>query len=177
VVPPPDARITLRIATRADVPAIAAMHLASWRATYTTITPPGFMSSVTLEGRIKRWEGVFIAPASETTQTTVAVDGPSILGVCSFGPRMEPREPSAGEVYSLHVGPDSLRTGLGRLLLDDALVRLSTGGFRSVFLWVLRDNENARAFYVARGWGLTGEERIDDRSGFGIAEVRYAIRI
>jgi ribosomal protein S18 acetylase RimI-like enzyme len=177
VVAPPDARNTLRIATRADVPAIAAMHLASWRATYTSITPPEFMSSITLDGRIKRWEGAFSPPASETTATTVAVDGQRILGVCSFGPRTEPRDPTAGEIYSLHVGPDSLRTGLGRMLLDDALVRLITRGFTSVFLWVLRDNENARAFYEARRWSLTGEERTDERSGFAIAEVRYEIRI
>lgn len=172
--PPP--RVTLRVATRADVPVIAEMHLASWRATYTAITEPGFMSSVTLEGRIKRWEGAFTPPASEITETTVAVDGDRILGVCSFGPRGEPRDPSAGEIYSLHVGPDSLRAGLGRMLLDDALVRLSSRGLTSVFLWVLRDNTNARAFYEAQGWSLTGEERNDDRSGFAIAEVRYSIQ-
>jgi ribosomal protein S18 acetylase RimI-like enzyme len=152
------------------------MHLASWRATYTAITPPDFMRSITLEGRIKRWEGAFTPPASETTETTVAVDGDRVLGVCSFGPRREPAAPSAGEVYSLHVAPDSLRAGLGRMLLDDALVRLATRGFTTVFLWVLRDNANARGFYEARGWSLAGEERADDRSGFPIAEVRYAIQ-
>lgn len=152
------------------------MHLASWRATYTAITPSEFMRTITLEGRVKRWERAFTPPASATTETTVAVHGPRILGVCSFGPRGEPRDPSAGEIYSLHVGPDSLRAGIGRTLLDGALVRLATRGFTSVFLWVLRDNANARGFYEARGWSLTGEERADDRSGFPIAEVRYAIQ-
>jgi GNAT superfamily N-acetyltransferase len=150
------------------------MHLASWRATYTAITAPEFMNSVTLEGRIKRWEELFVW---ETAETTVAIDGPRILGVCSFGPRREPRGASAGEVYSLHVGPDSLRTGLGRMLLDDALIRLKTRGFTDAFLWVLTMNANARAFYEARGWSLTGEERVDDRSGYSIPEVRYSIPI
>jgi ribosomal protein S18 acetylase RimI-like enzyme len=175
-VPFPDPRVRLRHATRADVPVIAAMHLASWRATYTAITPSEFMRSITLEGRIKRWEGAFTPPAGETTETTVAVDGDEIVGVCSFGPRRKPPDPSAGEVYSLHVAPDSLRAGLGRMLLDDALVRLSARGFTSVFLWVLRDNANARGFYEARGWSVTGEEQADDRSGFPIAEVRYSIQ-
>jgi ribosomal protein S18 acetylase RimI-like enzyme len=130
------------------------------------------MRTITLEGRIKRWEGAF---DSETTETTVAVDGCRIVGVCSFGPRKEPSDPSAGEVYSLHVGPDSLRTGLGRMLLDDALARLDARGFTDAFLWVLTMNANARAFYEARGWSLTGEERVDDRSGFSIPEVRYSI--
>jgi ribosomal protein S18 acetylase RimI-like enzyme len=175
-VPPPKPRVTLRLAARSDVPVIAAMHLASWRATYTAITPPEFMSTITLEGRVKRWEAAFTPPASETTETTVAVDGDRILGVCSFGPRREPPDARAGEIYSLHVGPDSLRAGIGRMLLDDALVRLAARGFTNVFLWVLRDNANARGFYEARGWSLTGEERADDRSGFPIAEVRYAIQ-
>ena len=174
-VPLPDPRVTLRDATRADVPAIAAMHLASWRATYASITPPGFMKSITLEGRIKRWERAFTPPASETAATTVAVDASRVVGVCSFGSRGEPKAPRAGEIYSLHVDPDSIRAGIGRMLLDDALGRLLTRGFTSVFLWVLRDNANARGFYEARGWSLTGEERADDRSGFAIAEVRYAI--
>jgi ribosomal protein S18 acetylase RimI-like enzyme len=153
------------------------MHLASWRATYTPITPPGFMLSITLASRVTRWEGAFALPASATTETTVAVEGQRILGVCSFGPRREPRDASAGEIYSLHIGPDSVRAGLGRMLLDDALLRLSNRGFTSMFLWVLRDNANARGFYEARGWSLTGEERTDDRSGFAIAEVRYEIRL
>ncbi len=174
--PLPNRRERLRDATRADVPAIAAMHLASWRATYTAITPADFMRSITLESRIKRWEDAFLPPASETTETTVAVDGDQIVAVCSFGPRREPADPSAGEVYSLHVAPDSLRRGLGRMLLDDALARLLARGLTTVFLWVLRDNANARGFYEARGWSLTGEERADDRSGFPIAEVRYAIQ-
>jgi ribosomal protein S18 acetylase RimI-like enzyme len=151
------------------------MHLASWRATYTAITPPEFMRSITLESRIARWERVFSPPASETTETMLAVDGDRILGVCSFGPRGTPSDEHAGEIYSLHVGPDSIRTGLGRLLLDDALVRLARRGFMTVFLWVLRDNANARGFYEARGWALTGENRSDDRSGFAIAEVCYSI--
>lgn len=134
------------------------------------------MSSITLEGRIKRWQAAFTPPASERTETTVAMDGDRILAVCSFGPRGEPKDPPAGEIYSLHVGPESLRRGIGRMLLDDALRRLSIRGFMSVYLWVLRDNTNARAFYEARGWSLTGEERNDDRSGFPIAEVRYAFQ-
>jgi ribosomal protein S18 acetylase RimI-like enzyme len=165
----------LRVATRDDIPAIAPMHLASWRATYTSITPPGFMDTVTLEGRIARWESAFTPPASATTETTVAVEGERILGVCSFGPRRVPEDPNAGEIYSLHISPDALRIGLGRMLLDDALARLRDRGFTSAFLWVLRDNHNARAFYEARGWSLTGEEHIDDRSDFGITDVRYSI--
>jgi ribosomal protein S18 acetylase RimI-like enzyme len=161
----------------ADVPAIAAVHLASWRAAYTDITPPGFMDTVTIESRLVRWEGAFTGPVSRTTETTIAVDGAGVLGICSFGPRRAPKSDVVGEIYSLHVGPASWRQGLGLMLLDDAVARLAARGFASAVLWVLRDNGSARAFYEARDWSLTGEERLDERSGFAIPEVQYSIQL
>jgi hypothetical protein len=47
----------------------------------------------------------------------------------------------------------------------------------SIVLWVLRDNVEARRFYEARGWTLTGEELLEEHSGFTIPEVRYALRL
>jgi ribosomal protein S18 acetylase RimI-like enzyme len=161
----------------ADVPAIAAVHLASWRAAYSDITPAGFMETVTIESRLVRWEGAFTGPASRTTQTTIAVDGDGVLGICSFGPCRTPNSSVVGQIYSLHISPASWRKGLGRMLLDDAVARLTARRFESAVLWVLRDNANARAFYEAYGWSFTGEERLDERSGFAIPEVRYSIQI
>jgi ribosomal protein S18 acetylase RimI-like enzyme len=176
-VPICDPRITIRVATTEDVPAIAEVHLTSWRAAYTAITPPGFMDTVTLESRLVRWDATFTGPAASATTTTLAVDGDAVLGICSFGPRGTPKSPGAGEIYSLHIGPSSWRQGIGRVLLDDALSRLATLGFDSADLWVLSDNGNARAFYEARGWSLNGEDRMDERSGFAIPEVRYSIAL
>jgi ribosomal protein S18 acetylase RimI-like enzyme len=91
--------------------------------------------------------------------------------------RVEPRATTIGEIYSLHVGPDSWRGGIGRMLLDHALLRLENRGFTRAVLWVLRDNQNARRFYEARGWLVTGEERDEDRSGNSIPETRHGIDV
>lgn len=56
-----------------------------------------------------------------------------------------------------------------------AVRRLAARGCTGAVLWVLRDNANARRFYEAHGWSFTGEEMIEERSGFGIPETRYAI--
>jgi ribosomal protein S18 acetylase RimI-like enzyme len=82
-----------------------------------------------------------------------------------------------GEIYSLHVRPDVTRQGLGKALLDGALRRLAARGCRTCVLWVLRDNANARHFYEAQGWSFTGEEFVEDRSGYAIPETRYAITL
>jgi ribosomal protein S18 acetylase RimI-like enzyme len=167
----------IRTARPSDVEAIAALHLASWRAAYAGFVPEAFLSSVTLESRIERWGRALDPSLSLLTQTIVADDEAVILGVCSFGFRRQPPAVSAGEIYSLHVRPDVTRRGLGKLLLDESLHRVALLGCYSCVLWVLRDNVNARRFYESRGWSLTGEEMVEDRSGYAIPEIRYAIPV
>jgi ribosomal protein S18 acetylase RimI-like enzyme len=66
---------------------------------------------------------------------------------------------------------------VGKLLLEHALRRLALRGCESSVLWVLRDNANARRFYKAQGWSFTGEDFVEDRSGYEIPETRYAIML
>jgi ribosomal protein S18 acetylase RimI-like enzyme len=166
---------TIRRAAPADVDAIATMHLASWLAAYRGLISDEYLDRVTHESRVARWERTFTPEEAGVTETTLAVEGDNILGLCSFGPMVNPLATTMGEIYSLHIDPDTWRGGIGRMLLDDALLRLANRGFERVVLWVLRDNENARRFYEARGWSVTGEERDEDRSGYSIPETRFWI--
>lgn len=167
--------VAIRGASASDVEAIAAMHLASWWAAYSDIVPDGFLDSISLASRIERWRRALSSSESPLTETIVAVGGDIVLGVCSFGPRRRPASSEIGEIYSLHVGPDSWRQGLGRALLDTSLQRLASRGFAGSVLWVLRDNWNARRFYEARGWVVIGEQMTQERDGYAIPETRYAI--
>jgi ribosomal protein S18 acetylase RimI-like enzyme len=167
----------IRPARPEDVEAIAALHLASWRTAYRGFLPDEFLSGITLESRIVRWRQALDPLTSPLTETTVADAGGTVLGVCSFGPRRQPASATVAEVYALHVRPDVTRRGLGNALLDDALRRLAARGCSTSVLWVLRDNANARRFYEAQGWAFTGEEVVEDRSGYAIPETRYAITI
>lgn len=167
-------RIRLRDATEADVPDIAALHLASWRSAYRGIVPDSFLDGITLEDRCMRWIRAVSGPEAVATETVVALDGTDIVGVCSFGPSREPPLPAA-EIYALHVQPERRRQGIGTLLLDAALRRLLERGFRSAVLWVLTENNDARRFYEACGWALTGEDRVEGRHGHAIPEVRLAL--
>jgi ribosomal protein S18 acetylase RimI-like enzyme len=172
-----DSDVALRVATLADVPAIAALHLASWRSAYRGITPDAFLDAITPESRIARWERAFAPDEVRTTETVVAVRDETIVGLCSFGPRRDPLSSTVGEIYALHIEPDLRHAGLGTLLLGDACFRLVARRFVSIVLWVLRDNLDARRFYEARGWTLTGEELLEEHSGFTIPEVRYALEL
>jgi len=170
-----DPRVSLRTATLADLDAIARLHLASWMSAYRGIVPDAFLQSVTLQSRLVRWQRALSPDESPATVTIVAVDGPTILGFCSFGPRRQPPSSTTGEIYALHVLPTLRRGGIGTLLLDEAGRDLAKRGFKWAFLWVLRDNADARRFYEARGWSLAGEEWVEERDGFAIPEVGYSI--
>jgi GNAT superfamily N-acetyltransferase len=63
------------------------------------------------------------------------------------------------------VHPDAWRTGIGRALMDVALGDLRAAGWRWVTLWVLAENQQARAFYARFGFPPDGAEMTDERSG------------
>jgi ribosomal protein S18 acetylase RimI-like enzyme len=173
----PSTRVAIRAASTVDAEAIAELHLASWQAAYRGIVSDEFLDGITLESRVVRWRRALSPSESPLTETIVAMDGETVVGVCSSGPRRHPDADGVGEVYSLHVETASWRRGIGKLLLDDTLQRLAVRGFTGAVLWVLRDNWNARQFYEAQGWQGTGEEMVEDRSGYAIPESRYAITL
>jgi ribosomal protein S18 acetylase RimI-like enzyme len=165
-------RVSVRGATLSDLSAIAALHLASWRTAYRGIVPEEYPRNVTLEGRQARWTRALSAPESRHTETLVAVEGDDVIGVCSFGPRRD-GSGAAGEIYSLHISAGTSKDGIRTLLMDNAVHHLAQRGFVSAVLWVLEANREARRFYEVLGWLPTGEQRVEDRDGHSIPEVRY----
>jgi ribosomal protein S18 acetylase RimI-like enzyme len=59
------------------------------------------------------------------------------------------RHGDAAELVDLFVAPESMRRGIGRALLNDAIAALASDGIRS--LWVT-GNQHAIAFYSAMGF-------------------------
>ncbi len=107
-----------------------------------------------------RWE-------KDTHRLTVAVEDDTVIGFTYLGPT-----PAAGvcELYAIHVEPGRVGTGVGRMLMADALPYL---GPRAV-LWVLEGNTRARRFYERGGWVADGETRQAPMGGEVTRQVRYA---
>jgi ribosomal protein S18 acetylase RimI-like enzyme len=57
-----------------------------------------------------------------------------------------------GEISALYVDPSRWRAGVGRALMDEALVRLRAAGCEEVTLWCFEDNARALAFYTKLGF-------------------------
>jgi GNAT superfamily N-acetyltransferase len=110
---------------------------------------------------------------------------PSVVGYASFGPETDVlnapwphplsthgEDGRVAELYALYVRPAWWSTGTGRALMDRVLARSSGAGYRSITLWVLRDNQRARRFYQRAGFAPDGAANVLSRLG-GIIEVRY----
>jgi GNAT superfamily N-acetyltransferase len=107
-----------------------------------------------------KWEG-------DTHRLTVADDDGEIVGFSYVGP-----SPDEGvrELYGLHVAPQQVGTGVGRLLMVNALAHL---GPRAV-LWVLDGNDRARRFYERGGWVADGMTRDETMGGEPTRQLRYS---
>ena len=78
-----------------------------------------------------------------------------------------------GELRAIYVLPGCWRHGIGRALFTAGCERLREMGFGEFYLWVLRDNVRARAFYEKMGMRPSGEEKADRIGGAEAVEVRY----
>jgi ribosomal protein S18 acetylase RimI-like enzyme len=146
--------VRIRAAVRADAPAIAALHVTVWRATYRDLAPPEALRILDLEFRLKRW--VETLEQGERT-VLVAENGGHIVGIGTAGAASVPELTPHGEILYLYVNPAFGGRGIGRALmraLGDALQRQ---GYRSAALGVVVGNDAAIAFYQKLGGRIAGQ--------------------
>lgn len=157
----------IRVATPADAPGIARVHVDTWRAAYAGLVPAPVLDALSVPVNAARWEGLLADPA---TRTWVAVAGDVVAFAAAGPPRDADLAPPLGEVYAVYVAPAAQGGGLGRALLAAATAWIGPGG---AALWVLAGNAPAQAFYTACGWAPDGAGRTVDVGGAMVPEVRF----
>jgi len=164
--------MVIRQATKSDIPEIARLHIASWRATYVKELPEDFLASQDLEGRTARWQARF----AEGVQVLVAEDAGALVGFVAFGPAHDPESFREGdwEIHNIHVEPSRHGQGIGRALFERAVSACREHGAAGVMLWVVKTNAAARAFYERLGMRHDGgEQEHTVQPGMVLHEVRY----
>jgi putative acetyltransferase len=127
--------VIIRPANEADIPVLAALTAASYRA--------GFSGVLEEEALAARNAGFFFeAYQTRWPMMRVAGDGPSILGLSLL---------EGDYLVMLFVSPDAIGKGVGAALLRDVEAR----GGRT--LECFRDNHAARRFYERAGWRIARE--------------------
>jgi ribosomal protein S18 acetylase RimI-like enzyme len=152
--------VTVRGADKADVPGIAAVRVAAWRAAYRGILEASVLEALDSDQDARR----FLADWPAGPVRRVAVRAGDVVGFTLTGPyRVGPDDRpdwtgsrQDGEIYGIYVEPMLWSCGVGRALMLDALELLRAAQYQVVRLWVLKDNVRARRFYHANGF--TDEE-------------------
>lgn len=164
--------MTIRPATPADLDAIAALHVASWRASYRGILPEAFLDGPVEEDRASHWFEL-LAETGGDRVTLVAEGDDGLDGLVTVVRSSE--DGFDAYIEHIHVRPDRKGTGLGRRLLKEAVDRLVAMGCRSAYLLVFDDNAEAIAFYERLG-GTTESFGLEDMAGTAIPRSRVSWR-
>lgn len=165
----------IRPAETTDARAIAAVHVASWRAAYARLVPDDVLADLSVDRRETMWRDNLVRSEWPARGTLVLLSDAAVVGFASVGPsRDDDTTAGTGELWAIYLHPDHWGTGSGRRLLSEAVTRLDDAGFDRATLWVLAGNDRARRFYAADGWSPDGAERAETRPGFVLDEVRYA---
>ncbi len=156
----------IREAVPADIPAIARVHVQSWRETYRGLMPQPVLDNLSVESRETQWTRAF---EIATTKVVVADDRGEVVGFASVGKARD--EGFDAELYTLYLLKDYQGRGLGFWLWDAARFFAEDQNARNLVLWVLETNPS-RGFYERMGGVLTGR-KLESIGGVEIAEVSY----
>ncbi len=154
--------LEIRSATAEDSTAIAAVVRESWLAANKHLIPAD--SQRALEN--SRDLGAFVA--GEWNSIHVALIDGEIVGAVGVNP--------GGVIWMLYVLPAYQGCGVGSALYDAAIGTLRSTGQRKAVLEVLAANENAVAFYRARGWVPEGR-RTEHIPGFRFTALRMGLAL
>ena len=126
------------------------VHWQTWREAYDDLLPEEFQETMTLD-RCR-----FLSQ-KYPENTLIAMDGKKVVGFISYG-NFRDEAIQAGEIIALYVLNDYYGIGVSEQLLHAAFAVLDH--FFFIYLWVLKDNKRAIAFYQKMGFSFDGQEKI-----------------
>lgn len=126
------------------------VHWQTWREAYDNLLPAEYQETMTLE-RCRFFSQKY------PENTLIAMDGKKVVGFISYG-NFRDETIQAGEIIALYVLKDYYGKGVSKQLMHAAFVALDQ--FSEIYLWVLKDNKRAIAFYQKMGFTFDGQEQI-----------------
>jgi ribosomal protein S18 acetylase RimI-like enzyme len=162
--------VSIRSATPADVPAIARIHVESWKVAYRGIMPDDVIARTDLAYRTRFWTERLATRDWPVYLTEEDGEGVAFCqAIASPDPDDDPK--TVGHITSIHVLPRLRGKGYGRALLDHAFAEFQRRGMKEVTLWVLEGNVDARRFYETLEFRNDGGTKT--YPGTSVREVRY----
>ena len=161
----------IREARPTDVPAIARVHVDSWRTTYRGIVPDEALAGLSYAEREAMWTKIFTDTTVRGFRYVAEDDTGEIVGFAAGGPEPSGDPQYTGQLYAVYLLEASQGQGVGRQLVEAVARDLAHHGFGAMLVWVLAANP-ARRFYEALG-GHQLRTRVETIGGVELEEVAY----
>jgi ribosomal protein S18 acetylase RimI-like enzyme len=165
--------LKVRTATHADAPAIARIHVETWRSAYRGLVSAAYLSALEVEPRVRRWEQTL---QQDRDIVLVAEVAGTVVGWISFGPCRDEGDGHEAEIYAVYVDSGHQRGGCGRALLlaaEAQLTALVSPTVIRISVWALERNDAARHFYERLGYVRGQREKQELIGGDSHTEIRY----
>ena len=147
---------------------ISSVYEQSWKTSYRGIVPDDYLDSIPAG----RWASKVDNPS---WHTLVCLEDGQIIGTSSFCESRFDVFEGYGEIISIYLLPEYVGKGCGRQLMERALSELRKQGYTKAFLWVLEENNRARAFYEKMGFTISDKSIESNIGGKDLKEVSYTI--
>lgn len=161
--------VTLRDATAADAAAIAALHVASWRASYRGAMPDAYLGEPLAAEKQALWDGYFADPPPQGAVLCAEQAG-RLVGFGSAAP--DPALAAGAYLSALHTAPGFYGRGTGRRLIAALARRMMAAGMRQLWLFVHEGNAGAIRLYERLGAARGLTHRVVE-AGFACDDHAY----
>jgi ribosomal protein S18 acetylase RimI-like enzyme len=164
----------IRSSDASDRPGINLVRNAAWRKAYPGILPPDVIAEATsdeyLNNPASYRAGMRPTPEAMASRVGfVSLDGERITGFVAGGLVRDARQQADCELWALYVDPAFQGRGIGRRLFNELAEAMRLKKHRSMVIWVLEENAQARGFYERVGARLSGARKMFRWDGREIA--------
>lgn len=161
----------VRPAREEDLPAIARVHVDTWRTTYAGLIPDDFLANLSYESREQLWRTALADPEQRTSLFVAEIPAGQVAGFANCGPERDGDTVYTGELYTIYVNQANQGKGIRRALVQAVARDLIRRGHQSLLIWVIENNVYRR-FYDALG-GVPIKQKDFSLGGVMLVEVAY----
>ena len=132
----------IRQATEEDARQIAEILVEDWQIAYRGIIDDAYLDSMSVEERVQ-------LEAQRYRIYTVAAAGEEVLGFAWN--ELIDDETADCEIIALYVRHSKRKSGIGRALFLHSMESFRAAGRKTMIVWCLKENDEARKFYEKMG--------------------------
>ncbi|MEU9911120.1 GNAT family N-acetyltransferase [Streptomyces sp. NPDC051001] len=159
--------------TLADCDRVAEIRVRGWQSAYRGLMPQRYLDALSVREDAERRRERLRRSDGSVVNLVAEQDG-ELFGWAAHGPYREGEVRTGdAELYAIYVDPGRYGAGIGHALLQESVRRCTAAGHDRMYLWVLKGNVRARAFYERAGFWPDGAEEPFEVDGVPVPEVRY----